>query len=213
MRSIDARVRILTASLLLSVLLFSGVAMAQESASASDDSPFILIFCFGPFLLIALGFAVFGILWAVFAPIMFVYGAIFSGRNLDRRMSGLVLRERASIDHFGKDPLSTLKGSHIVGGIKETGLVYASVVFAPSHWQLLIAWINQIFGGRVDVIHRVISVGRAEAKQRLREQAQAAGWDDVLNVRIDTAEMTPASKPKGTKAVEVFAYGTGIKFG
>ena len=211
MRSIDARVRILTASLLLSVLS-SGIAMAQAAEAPKEDDSFILICCFGPFLLIALGFTVFGILWAVFAPIMFVYGVIFSGRNLDRRMSGLVLRERASIDHFGKDPLSTLKGSHIVGGIKETGLVYASVVFAPSHWQLLIAWINQIFGGRVDVIHRVISVGRAEAKQRLREQAQAAGWDDVLNVRIDTAEMTPASKPKGTKAVEVFAYGTGVKF-
>jgi len=213
MRSIDARVRTLTASLLLSVLLFSGVVMAQESVSAKEDPPFILICCFGPFLLISLGFAVFGILWAVFYPIMFLYGVIFSGRNLDRRMSDLVLRESASIDHFGKDPLSTLKGDHIVGGIKETGLVYASIVFAPSHWQLLIAWINQILGGRIDVIHRVISVGRAEAKQRLREQAQAAGWDDVLNVRIDTAEMTPASKPKGTKAVEVFAYGTGIKFG
>ena len=49
--------------------------------------------------------------------------------------------------------------------------------------------------------------------QRLREQAQAAGWQDVLNVRIDTAEMTPPSNPKGTKAVEIFAYGTGIKFG
>ena len=59
----------------------------------------------------------------------------------------------------------------------------------------------------------VISVGRAEAKQRLREQARAAGWQDVLNVRIDTAEMTPPSNPKGTKAVEIFAYGTGIKFG
>ena len=212
MRSIDARVRILTASLLLSVLS-SGVAMAQAAEAPKEDDSFILICCFGPFLLIALGFAVFGILWAVFAPIMFVYGVIFSGRNLDRRMSGLVLRERASIDHFGKDPLSTLRGEHIVGGVKETGLVYASIVFAPSHWQLLIAWINQLFGGRIDVIHRVISVGRAEAKQRLREQAQAAGWDEVLNVRIDTAEMTPASKPKGTKAVEVFAYGTGIKFG
>ena len=143
----------------------------------------------------------------------FLYGVIFSERNLNKRMSDLVLRESASIEHFGKDPLSTLKGSHIVGGIKETGLVYASVVFAPSHWQLLIAWINQLYGGSIDVLHRVISVGRAEAKQRLREQAQAAGWDDVLNVRIDTAEMTPASKPKGTKAVEVFAYGTGIKFG
>ena len=212
MRSIGARARTPTASLLLSVLLFSSVAMAQESASAEEDLPIMLI-CWGPFLLIALGFAVFGILWAIFGPILFLYGAIFSGRNLDRRMSGLVLRERASMDHFGKDPLSTLKGDHIVGGVKETGLVYASVVFAPSHWQLLIAWINQLFGGSIDVLHRVISVGRAEAKQRLREQAEAAGWDDVLNVRIDTAEMSPPSKPNGTKAVEVFAYGTGIKFG
>ena len=215
MRSIGDRARTLTASLLLSVLLFSGVAMAQagDQAGAEAQPNIIFLCCIGPFLLISLGFAAFGILWAVFYPIMFLYGVIFSERNLNKRMSELVLRERASIDHFGKDPLSTLKGSHIVGGIKETGLVYASVVFSPSHWQLMIAWINQLFGGRIDVIHRVISVGRAEAKQRLREQAQAAGWDDVLNVRIDTAEMTPASKPKGTKAVEVFAYGTGIKFG
>jgi len=212
MRSIDARVGTLTASVLVLVLLFSGVAMAQVDEAPKEDPSFILL-CVGPFLLIALGFVVFGILWAILGPILFLYGVIFSERNLRKRMSDLVLRERASIEHFGKDPLSTLKGSHIVGGIKETGLVYASVVFAPSHWQLLIAWINQIFGGRIDVIHRVISVGRAEAKQRLREQAQEAGWNDVLNVRIDTAEMTPASSPKGTKAVEVFAYGTGVKFG
>jgi len=212
MRSIDARVGTLTTSVLMLVLLFSGVAMAQAD-EPKEDPPFSLLCCVGPFLLIALGFAVFGILWAIFYPILFLYGVIFSERNLNKRMSGLVLRESASIEHFGKDPLSTLKGSHIVGGIKETGLVYASIVFSPSHWQLMIAWINQIFGGRIDVLHRVISVGRAEAKQRLREQAQAAGWDDVLNVRIDTAEMTPASKPKGTRAVEVFAYGTGVKFG
>ena len=212
MRSTDARVRTLTASTMLSVLLFSGVALAQQSGTEAPPS-IVTLCCLAPFLLISVGFAAFGILWAVFYPVMFLYGVIFSERNLDRMMNDLVLRERSSIEHFGKDPLSTLKGHHIVGGIKETGLVYASVVFAPSHWQLLISWINQIFGGRIDVIHRVISVGRAEAKQRLREKAQEAGWDDVLNVRIDTAEMTPASKPKGTKAVEVFAYGTGIKFG
>ena len=213
MRSIDARVGTLTASVLVLVLLFSGAAMAQVDEAPKEDAPLILLCCIGPFILIALGFVVFGILWAILGPILFLYGVIFSERNLRKRMSDLVLRERASIEHFGKDPLSTLKGSHIVGGIKETGLVYASIVFSPSHWQLMIAWINQIFGGRIDVLHRVISVGRAEAKQRLREQAQAAGWDDVLNVRIDTAEMTPASKPKGTRAVEVFAYGTGVKFG
>ncbi len=213
MRFIDARVGALTASLLLSVLLFSGVAMAQADEAPKEDSPIILILCLGPLLLISLVFVVFAIIWMVFGPLMFLYGAIFSGRNLDKRMSDIVLREGASMDHFGKDPLSTLKGDHIVGGVNETGLVYASIVFAPSHWQLLIAWINQLFGGRIDVLHRVISVGRAEAKQRLREQAQESGWDDVLNVRIDTAEMTPPSSPRGTKAVEVFAYGTGIKFG
>ena len=213
MRSIDARVGTLTASVLMSVLLFSVIAMAQTDEAPKEDSPIILILCLGPLLLISLVFVVFAIIWMVFGPLMFLYGAIFSGRNLDKRMSDIVLREGASMDHFGKDPLSTLKGDHIVGGVNETGLVYASIVFAPSHWQLLIAWINQLFGGRIDVLHRVISVGRAEAKQRLREQAQESGWDDVLNVRIDTAEMTPPSSLRGTKAVEVFAYGTGIKFG
>ena len=36
--------------------------------------------------------------------------------------------------------------------------------------------------------------------------------DEVINVRIDTSPMTPASHKKGLKAVEVFAYGTGIKY-
>ena len=48
--------------------------------------------------------------------------------------------------------------------------------------------------------------------QRLREVAINEGWDEVINVRIDTSPMTPASQKKGLKAVEVFAYGTGIKY-
>lgn len=162
--------------------------------------------------MIAALFAIFGIIWTIAYPLLFLYGAVFSGRRLNKSMSNIALRERTSIEHFGKDPLSNLKGAHIVGGVRNSGLVYSSIVHAPSHWQLLIASINGLFGGRIDILHRVISVGRAEATQRLREQAQAAGWDDVLNVRIDTAEMTPPSN-QGTKAVEVFAYGTGVKYG
>ncbi len=171
------------------------------------------VIIWGPFLLIAALIAIFGIIWTIAYPLLFLYGAVFSGRRLDNSMSNISLREKASLEHFGKDPLSTLKGDYIVGGVRNSGLVYSSVVYSPSHWQLLIAWINGLFGGRIDIIHQVISVGRAEATQRLREQAQADGWEEVLNVRIDTAEMTPASNPKGTKAVEVFAYGTGVKYG
>ena len=205
MRSIDARVGTITASVLMTVLMFSGIALAQAEEPGSEESPIALL-CLGPILLFSLPFVVFGIVWMVVGPIMFLYGVLFSERNMRKRMDSVVLREGASIEHFGKDPLSTLKGANIVGEISDSGLVYASFVYSPSHWQLLIAWINQLFGGRVDVMHRVISVGRAEAKQRLREQARAAGWQDVLNVRIDTAEMTPPSNPKGTKAVEIFEY-------
>ncbi|MGB1797349.1 MAG: heavy metal-binding domain-containing protein [Candidatus Thalassarchaeaceae archaeon] len=213
MRSIDARVGTIAASVLMTVLIFSGVALAQAEQTNAEDSPAIALLCLGPIFLIILPFVVFGILWTVVTPVMFLYGVFFSESNMRKRMDNIVQREGASIEYFGKDPLSTLRGLDIIGGISESGLVYASFVYSPSHWQLLIARINQLFGGRIDVMHRVISVGRAEAKQRLREQAQAAGWQDVLNVRIDTAEMTPPTNQKGTKAVEIFAYGTGIKFG
>ena len=96
-------------------------------------------------MLISLPFVVFGIVWAIVGPIMFLYGVLFSERNMLKRMDSVVLRESASIEHFGKDPLSTLKGANIVGGISDSGLVYASFVYSPSHWQLLIAWINQLF--------------------------------------------------------------------
>ena len=213
MRSTHAKWGTIAASVMMTVLMFSGFALAQAEEVKSEDSPAIALLCLGPILLFSLPFVVFGIVWTIVGPIMFLSGVLFSERNMRKRMDSVVLRESASIEHFGKDPLSTLKGTNIVGGISDSGLVYASFVYSPSHWQLLIAWINQLFGGRVDVMHRVISVGRAEAKQRLREQAQAAGWQDVLNVRIDTAEMTPPSNRKGTKAVEIFAYGTGIKLG
>ena len=124
-----------------------------------------------------------------------------------------MLREQASIEHFGKDPLSTLKGSHIVGGVNNSGLVYSSIVYAPSHWMLLIVWFNNLIGGRINILQKVIAAARSEAKQLLRERAMEEGWDEVLNVRIDTAEMTPASAKNGPRAVEIFAYGTGVKYG
>ena len=213
MRSIGARVGTIAASVLMTALVFSGVALGQTEGQEAEPFSGAALLCLGPIFLVILPFVVFGILWTVVTPVMFLYGVFFSESNMRKRMDSIVQRESASIEHFGKDPLSTLRGLNIISGISESGLVYASFVYSPSHWQLLIARINQFFGGRIDVMHRVISVGRAEAKQRLREQAQAAGWQDVLNVRIDTAEMTPPTNPKGTKAVEIFAYGTGIRFG
>ena len=49
--------------------------------------------------------------------------------------------------------------------------------------------------------------------QRLRERAVTHGYDDVINVRIDTSNMAPQGAKSLVKAVEIFAYGTGVKYG
>ena len=202
----------LALAVMLSILAISTNVSAQYwfSDTRAGGTDILFVFCLLPLILFGV---VFGLIWGVSYPVMFVIGALTSGSRMDKRMRGLVVREQASIDHFGRDPLSSLRGTHIVGGVAETGLVYSSIVYAPSHWQLLIAWFNNLVGGRVGILHSVVAVARAEAKQRLREKAQEMGWEEVLNVRLDTAEMTPTSAKKGIRAVEIFAYGTGIRYG
>ena len=205
------RASFLVPAVMLSILAISTNVSAQYwyGDTGSGGTDILFVFCLLPLILFGV---VFGLIWGVSYPVMFVIGALTSGSRMDKRMRSLVVREQASIDHFGRDPLSSLRGTHIVGGVAETGLVYSSIVYAPSHWQLLIAWFNNLVGGRVGILHSVVAVARAEAKQRLREKAQEMGWEEVLNVRLDTAEMTPTSAKKGIRAVEIFAYGTGIRY-
>ena len=155
------------------------------------DFPLVLLIlglCLGPLLLLALA----GTLWSVLYPFVFLWGMLTSGRNLDNMIQDTIDRERATKESLGRDPLTTVDGGYRTD-VHDTGLVYASGVFGPSYWHLLIAWFNNLFGGTVTIFQKVISAGRAEVMQRLRENAIEAGWDDVVNVRIDTADMTPQS--------------------
>ena len=61
MRSIDAKVRTITASVVMTVLTFSGFALAQAEEVKSEETPAIALLCLGPIVLIILPFVVFGI--------------------------------------------------------------------------------------------------------------------------------------------------------
>jgi uncharacterized protein YbjQ (UPF0145 family) len=161
-----------------------------------------------PFLLLTL----FGILWMVVYPVMLIWAVLFSGKKLDRQIADTTSREVSLRDSLGRDPLTTIDGGYR-SDITSSGIVWAGVVFGPSHWHLLIGWFNNLIGGSIDIFQKVVSAGRAEAMQRLRENAIDNGWDDVINVRIDTADMAPQGAKSNIKGVEVFAYGTGVKYG
>jgi len=161
-----------------------------------------------PFLLLAL----IGILWSVAYPLMLIWAVLFSGKKLDRQIADTTSREASLRDSLGRDPLTTIDGGYRTD-ITSCGIVWTGVVFGPSHWHLLIGFLNNMIGGSIDIFQKVVSAGRAEAMQRLRESAIDNGWDDVINVRIDTSDMAPQGGQGGIKAVEVFAYGTGVKYG
>ncbi|MCK5868714.1 MAG: heavy metal-binding domain-containing protein [Candidatus Thalassarchaeum sp.] len=161
-----------------------------------------------PLLLLAL----IGMLWAIAYPLMLLWAVLFSGKKLDQQIVNTASREASLRESLGRDPLTTIDGGYRTD-ITSCGVVWAGVVYGPSHWHLLIGWINNLVGGSVDIFQKVISAGRAEAMQRLRESAVANGWDDVINVRIDTSDMAPQGAQRSIKAVEVFAYGTGVKYG
>ena len=160
-----------------------------------------------PFLLLGL----MGTLYAIAYPVMLVWAILFSSKKLDLQIADTASREASLQESLGRDPLTTVDGGYR-SDITSSGIVWAGVVFGPSHWHLLIGFLNNLIGGSIDIFQKIVSAGRAEAMQRLRESARDNGWDDVINVRIDTADMAPQGAKRAIKAVEVFAYGTGVKY-
>ena len=124
-----------------------------------------------------------------------------------------VLLQRETAAAATGDSLTTL--SKPFGGreIREFRVMMASVVMSPSWVQMWIGGIIGLFGGEINVYTKVVDWARREAKQRLREQVAEAGFDEVVNIRIETTVM---SRNKGgkdkTAGVEILVYGTAIKY-
>ena len=138
----DRRRALAIAALLLTVVVV-GVASAQEANNTEDDLAdkedaggvvlLLGLVCALPFLLLAL----FGILWTVAYPVMLIWAILFSSKKLDQQIADTTSREASLRDSLGRDPLTTIDGGYR-NDITSSGIVWAGVVFGPSHWHLLI---------------------------------------------------------------------------
>lgn len=208
MKNNIVNIRLFCISSISVFFLFSIKVAAQSDTGEGRSFPLFVVFLL-PFIVLAL----FGIIWAIVYPIMFLWGAVSSSKNVERMHENANRRKMSLRQRRGREILNTIDGGYRRNA-SNVGLVHANGVFGPSHWHLVIGFFNNLIGGSVTVFQQVISAGRAEVMQRLRDQAEAEGWDEVINVRIDTANMTPqSSNSKNTiRGVEIFAYGTGIKY-
>jgi len=91
-------------------------------------------------------------------------------------------------------------------------MVAGSVVISLDYFKRFLAGLRSIVGGRVKSYETLLDRARREALLRMKEQANRAGCDTVIGVRLETSRLANGSRDgKGTAGVEVLAYGTGIK--
>ena len=96
--------------------------------------------------------------------------------------------------------------------IDGSGLVAGSVVVSLDYFKRFAAALRIIFGGRIKAFEPLMDRGRREAILRMKQDAAAAGYDAIINVRLETSRIANANGST-TAGVELMAYGTGLRLG
>ena len=86
-------------------------------------------------------------------------------------------------------------------------LLIGSVVVAHDYFRTLIIMLRRLIGGNISPYERLVQRGRREALIRLKEEASTRGLNKIINVRFTTS----AISGKFLHAIEMVAYGTGVK--
>ena len=90
--------------------------------------------------------------------------------------------------------------------IEHYGLVHGSSVRSKHFGKDFFAGFKNILGGELKAYTKLLEETRAEALERLSEQARAKGANAVIGIRFGSSDVAAG-------AAEIFAYGTAVKVG
>ncbi|MEK6563640.1 MAG: heavy metal-binding domain-containing protein [Candidatus Omnitrophota bacterium] len=88
--------------------------------------------------------------------------------------------------------------------IDSTLLVQGNAVIATDYFKVILAGLRNLLGGEVSAYESLLDRARREAVLRLKESAQGA--DIILNLRIETCQISTAG------STEALAYGTAVYY-
>ena len=132
----------------------------------------------------------------------------FVGNSLEKKhFKDIKKRERQTL-HV---PLVTFGAKQKLPDANEAALFLGSVVVSADYFKMFASALRNLVGGRVIVYESVLDRGRREALLRMKEQAIAWGATQVVNVRLETSNVGNGAGGKGIVAMEITAYGTGIR--
>ena len=143
-----------------------------------------------------------------FAPRVFLLVLGLAAGTIAERRHFADIRTRES--RFRTLPALTFSKPPSDWAIAGSGLAAGSVVVSLDYFKRFAASLRMIFGGRIKAFEPLLERGRREAILRMKEDAAAAGYDAIINVRLETSRIANADGST-TAGVELMAYGTGVK--
>jgi uncharacterized protein YbjQ (UPF0145 family) len=141
-------------------------------------------------------------------PVLVIAVAWIVGTLNERRHYASIRAREAATASL---PAVTLRSALDGRAVADVRLVTGHVVISIDKFKRLLASWRKIFGGRVRSYESLIDRARREAVLRLKEQA--VGADIILNLRLETSNISQTNGDRGTGAVEVVASGTAVRYG
>jgi uncharacterized protein YbjQ (UPF0145 family) len=139
-------------------------------------------------------------------PLIFIITAMITGSILEKRHFRSIEERENELSGI---PILNTKKYPREQPIEKVQFVSGSVVVSIDYFKRFLAGLRQIFGGEVKAYVSLVDRGRREATLRMKEKCRDA--DLVVNFRIKTSSISKGKKNK-IGSVEVFAYGTAIRY-
>ncbi len=141
-------------------------------------------------------------------PLVVLVVAYVIGAYLERRHFRSIREREKSLQGFPVTTFAAMPASWRVGTSR---LVSGSVVVSLDYFKRVIAGLRAIVGGRIKTYEPLLDRARREAVLRMLEEARGAGFDAVINVRLETSRLANSSGDgNGTAGVEMLAFGTAV---
>ncbi|PCJ21352.1 MAG: hypothetical protein COB02_01835 [Candidatus Cloacimonadota bacterium] len=144
-----------------------------------------------------------------FAPvfIFLILGYIVGSIVEKNHYKSIYAREAKLIDL----PVLTIKRIPTDKIVRETFLVQGSVVISLDYFKRFLASMKNLIGGRLGTYESLLDRARREAILRLKENA--TGADIIYNLKLESCAIgKSANSKKQIGSIEVFAYGTAVKY-
>jgi len=141
-------------------------------------------------------------------PLILLIVAYLVGNWIEKKHFRRIVGREKALHGF---PVTTFQALPAGWQVARGELVSGSVVVSLDYFKRIIAGLRGLIGGRIKTYEPLLERARREALLRMTESAKNAGYDAVINVRLETSRLANArGDGKGIAGVEILAFGTAL---